>query len=139
MSSKSVRPLTHFEFGGIPVYCKHLLTKSLAGIMAVMLLTTTAFSGNHRVRDNRDEAINVAMKMREPLLNGNLSETERLGAQAIEFTEKALSEEKDADVKKFLQDAIGWLKVTLEYARKDDFNRAGEAWGTALKRLSLSY
>jgi len=117
------------------MYCKQLLTRSFVGLFALILITSSAVSGNRHVSSDITEALIAVMAMRVPVENGNLTDTERTGAQAIELTEKALNGEKDPDKKEKLKSAVGMLKELLSYARQGDWKGADSNLKRALKVL----
>jgi NTP pyrophosphatase (non-canonical NTP hydrolase) len=117
------------------MYCKHLLTRSFVGLFALILITSSAVSGNRHVSSDISEALIAVMALRVPVENGLLTDTERLGAEAIELTQKAENGEKDSDNKEKLKDVVGMLRDLVSYARQGDWKGADSNLRRALKVL----
>ncbi|MGI8836264.1 MAG: hypothetical protein ACR2H4_06460 [Pyrinomonadaceae bacterium] len=117
------------------MYCKHSLTRSFAVIFTVIVISNATVSGNRHVSGDITEALIAVMALRVPVENGLLTDTERLGAEAIELTQKAQNGEKDSDKKEKLKGVVGMLRDLVSYARQGDWKGADANLRRALNVL----
>ena len=111
---------------------RSLMTRSLAAVLAAIVISSAVFAEPSAGSDF-DEAVKAAVQMRQPLLDGNRAECERLGTLSIEYARKALSAEKNSENQKYLEAAIRYLEQTLKDVRDDKFGYAAQSWNEALK------